>query len=147
VTAADRRSSTPAAGRSATPVVLDASVGVKWFRDESGSGEARALLAEHGRGEITIVVPSLFVYEFVAVATRTLSTEQTTRLWEHFLTWRVHVRTVGDRLVQDAIEMKKRLECTLYDAVAPALARSLRAPLYSADRRAHGRGEGVVFVD
>jgi predicted nucleic acid-binding protein len=129
-----------------TPVVLDSSVGVKWFRDEPGAEEARGLLADHGRGEITLVVPSLFVYELVSVAVRTLSADEARELWERFLSWRVNVREVGDRLVQDALEMRAELGCAFYDAVAPALARQLRAPLYSADLRAHADVEGVVLI-
>jgi predicted nucleic acid-binding protein len=129
-----------------TPVVLDASVGVKWFRDEPGSAEARELLRAHGAGEVVIVVPSLFVYEFVAVATRLLAPEQARELWTRFVAWRIHVREVGDRLIGDALDVRFAHGCSLYDAVAPALAAQLHAPLYSANRRAHGGVEGAILL-
>ena len=49
---------------------LDASVGVKWFRDEAGSDRARALLQRHIDGEILISVDTLFYYEVVRAASR-----------------------------------------------------------------------------
>ena len=129
-----------------TPVVVDASVAVKWFRDEPGAAEARALLAAHGRGEVTIVVPSLFVYEFMSVATPFLAEADLRELWTRFLDWRIHVREIGDGLMRDALAVRDRLGCSLYDAVAPALAERLEARFYSADERAHGAWPGAEFV-
>ncbi len=128
------------------PVVLDASVAVKWFRTEPGTAEARQLLEAHADGDLVIVVPSLFVYEFIGVASRYLSAAETKELWRRFLGWRIHVREVGDSLMRDALDIQERYGCALYDAVAPALAAELEAPLYSADRRAHGSWPGAVFV-
>jgi predicted nucleic acid-binding protein len=129
-----------------TQVVLDASVGVKWFRDEPGSDSARALLKAHGAGEITIVVPSLFVYELMNVAARCLDPQDLLGFWERFLAWRIPVRSVGDDLVRASITARATLGCSLYDAVAPALAAELDAPLYSADRTAHAGWPGVTLV-
>ena len=128
------------------PVVLDASVAVKWFRDEPGSAQAREVLRAHGAGDLTIVVASLFVYEFLGVATRFLSAKEARELWSRFLGWRLHVREVGDSLASDALDVRDRYGCSLYDAVSPALAGQLDAPLYSADRRAHGDVPGVVLL-
>jgi predicted nucleic acid-binding protein len=127
-------------------VVLDASVGVKWFRDEPGSEQAREILAAHGRGEVTIVVPSLFVYELMGVAARFLGEDDVRELWRRFLTWRIHVREIGDSLITDSLAVRHKLGCSLYDAVAPALADQLQAKLYSADERAHGGWPGVEVV-
>ena len=126
-------------------LVLDASVGVKWFRDEPGSAEARALLRAHGSGEVRIAVPSLFVHEFAGVATRFLDAEEVRELWARFLDWRIHVREVSDSLMRDAFALRDRYGCTLYDAISPALAVQLGATLYSADRRAHGGIPDVVI--
>ena len=128
------------------PVVLDASVAIKWFRNEPGTMEARQLLEAHADGDLVIVVPSLFVYEFIGVASRYLSAAETKDLWRRFLGWRIHVREVGDSLMRDSLEIQERYGCALYDAISPSLAAQLEAPLYSADRRAHGSWPGVVFV-
>lgn len=127
-------------------VVLDASVAVKWFRSERGSDEARQLLRRHGSGEIVITVPSLFVYEFAGVASRLLDPVERDELWRRFLSWRIVVREVGDALIGDSMRIADDLGCSFYDAVAPALAESLDAPLVSADRRAHATWPGVMLL-
>jgi len=128
-------------------IVLDASVGVKWFRAEPGSAEALELLLSHGRGEIELVVSSLFVYEVVAVATRTMAAVDTRTFWDRFMSWRVRAVEVGGELVHEALAVSERLGCSFYDALAPALASQLDARLCSADRRAHGEWPEVVLLE
>jgi len=125
--------------------VLDASVGVKWFRNEPGAAEARELLAAHGRGEIEIAVASVFVYEFMAVASRT-PTLHATSLWGHFVRWGIRIREIDSPLMLAALAVRTRSGCALYDAFAPALAEELAATLYSGDRRAHGDWPSVVLL-
>jgi len=127
-------------------VVLDASVGVKWFRDEPGSAEARELLLAHGRGETQLVVPSLFVYEVVAVATRTLSAADARVFWERFMSWRLSVVEVGGDFVSEVLAVRERLGCSFCDAASPALAAQLDTQLYSADARAHAQFAGVQLI-
>ena len=128
-------------------IVVDASVGVKWFRAEPGSAEALELLLSHGRGEVELVVPSLFVYEVVAVATRTMPAADARAFWDRFMSWRVQVVEVGAALVHEALTVSQRLGCSFYDALAPALASRLDAQLYSADRRAHAEWPKVVLLE
>ena len=125
--------------------VLDASVGVKWFRDEPGSAQARDLLAAHGRGELELVVASVFVYEFMAVATRTPGLDAA-ELWTRFVSWRIRVRELDAALMLGALAVQRACGCSLYDAFAPALAEELGAPFHSADLRAHGPLPGAVII-
>jgi predicted nucleic acid-binding protein len=128
-----------------TVAVLDASVGVKWFRNEPGATEARELLAAHGRGELELVVASVFVYELMAVASTT-PTVDPSQLWVRFVRWRIRVREIDSPLMLAALAVQRARGCSLYDAFAPALAEELGAPLYSADRRAHGDWPGAVLL-
>jgi len=50
--------------------VIDASVGVKWFLNESDSAPARAILQEIGQHQREFVVPELFLFEVYAVCMR-----------------------------------------------------------------------------
>jgi predicted nucleic acid-binding protein len=128
------------------PIVLDASVGVKWFRDEPGSLEARDLLLRHGRSEIELVVPSLFVYEVVGVATRALSCSGARDFWWRFVSWRIGGREVGGALLEEALLVREKFGCSFYDAVAPALAAEMGGQLCSAKRRAHGEWPDVQLL-
>lgn len=127
-------------------LVLDASVGVKWFREEPGSPEARDILREHGDGTVRVVVPTLFVHELLDVARRTVGFDATRRIWHALAADEILV--VGDdaELVEHTIDMAQQLGCTIYAAAAPALAARLGCTLVSADRRAHEAVPGVLLL-
>lgn len=128
-------------------VVLDASVGAKWFLDERGSRSARELLRDHGLGRLSIAVPSLFVYEVMSAATRGYVRDLGHDVWRWLAEWRIGMWELNGPLMCEALEVRARLGCSLYDAFSPALAGMLDAPLYSADRRAHAAWPGVVLID
>jgi predicted nucleic acid-binding protein len=127
-------------------VVLDSSVGVKWFREEAGTPDAVGLLCKHRDSAIEIVVASLFCYECVAVAARQGAPDRTRLVWQVISESGLTVVEIDDTLVAASIEECETLGCAFYDAVAPALARLLKAPLYSADRRGHEAVPGVVLI-
>ncbi len=131
----------------AAPVlVLDASIGVKWFREEAGSDEALDLLAKHVDGEIVLAVDSLFMYEVLAVSSREGHAEDVERIWRDLAKVDLAVVPIGDALVSAAASRRAILGCSLYDAFSAGLAHLLSAPLCSADQRAHGSFPDVRFV-
>lgn len=119
--------------------VLDASVGVKWFRNEPGSREARELLARHIAGELAIAVDSLFFYEVLRVASRESHAGDIIRIWNDLQALELIAVPLGTELVEAAADLRSRFGCTLYDGFSAGLAMLLEASLYSADVRAHGR--------
>jgi predicted nucleic acid-binding protein len=127
-------------------VVLDSSVGVKWIKPESGREEARALLAEHLEGRLQIVVASLFLHEVVAVAVRHDGPDLAQRVWVNLQLAGLTVVELNEAIARAAFDQCRLLRCSFYDALAPALAERLGAPLYSADARAHGQVAEVVIV-
>jgi predicted nucleic acid-binding protein len=127
-------------------LVLDASVGVKWFREEPGSPEARDLLRACAAGDVRLAVPTVFLYEVLDVARRHLGAGGARRVWHAFSNDEVAVLGPDAELVELTLEVAERLGCTLYDAAAPALAQRLGWPLASADRRAHGDVPGVMLI-
>lgn len=128
-------------------VVLDASAGAKWFLGECGSRVARELLRDHGLGRVSIAVPSLFMYEVMSAATRGYVRDLGRDAWEWLAGWGIAMWELDDALMREALDVRARLGCSLYDAFSPALAGMLDAPLYSADRRAHAAWPGVVLID
>lgn len=126
-------------------VVLDASVGVKWFKSEPGNIPARDLLAGHNQGHFRIVVPALFMAEVVAVATRH-DPQLGREVWSLLRDADLTVLSLDDAVAEAAFAQCRVLGCDFYDALAPALATILDATLYSADRKAHARYPGVVLL-
>ena len=132
---------------SAPVCVLDASVGVKWFRNEPGSREAREVIARHIRGEIVIAVDSLFSYEVLRVASREADAGDVSRVWDDLVALQLVTVPLGSELVGAAASVREAYGCTLYDAFSAGLADLLEAPLYSADVRAHGQHPRVRLVE
>lgn len=127
-------------------VVLDASVGVKWFRDEPGSDAARELLRQHAAGAVRLVVPSLFFYEVIDVARRHFGPDGARRIWQSLSADELVYSNPDAELLDRTVEVAATLGCTLYDAAAPALAEHLGCELVSADHKAHGRFPGAVII-
>ena len=127
-------------------IVLDASVGVKWLKREVGSDEALALLEDAAAGEVLIVVPAVFPHEVLDVARRRRGHSVAREFWAHIHELGVLVAGTDVDLIQATLATAEALECTVYDAAAPALAERLGCPLASADRRAHGRVAGVRLL-
>ncbi|MHB1017419.1 MAG: type II toxin-antitoxin system VapC family toxin [Coriobacteriia bacterium] len=127
-------------------LVLDASVGVKWFKDEEGSEDARELIEQLGSGAIRLVVPAVFPFEVMDVARRLFGVRVAERVWDELSAAGLLVSGSDEVLFAETLRVAGTLGCTLYDAAAPALAARLGCPLVSADRRAHGRVEGVRLI-
>ncbi|MDZ4169149.1 MAG: type II toxin-antitoxin system VapC family toxin [Coriobacteriia bacterium] len=126
--------------------VLDASVGVKWFRDEPGCDDARDLLRRYGRHEILIAVDALFFYEVLRASTRDRTTQDALRIWGDLARLNLIAVPLGNELVTAAVKAREHLGCTLYDAFSAGLADLLDARLYSADARAHGSHPRVELI-
>lgn len=126
--------------------MLDASVGVKWLRDEAGSAEARELLGQHGDGEIVLVVPALFVFEVLDVARRRYGLATAAALWERIKRERISIVPADSASFDEVVAMAGRLGCSTYDAAAAVVAEATGAELVSADARAHGSFAGVRLI-
>jgi predicted nucleic acid-binding protein len=128
------------------PVVLDASVGVKWLKDEDGSAEARELVRQHGEGEIALLVPDVFVFEILDVARRRFGIDVAAQLWERLKVERISVVPSDASSFDEVVAVTQRLECSTYDAVAVVVAEAVGAQLVSADARAHAGVAGVRLI-
>jgi len=128
-------------------VVLDASVGVKWFVPESGREEALALLKQAAAGDAKLVVPDLFVYEVLRTVRRKADDVAAREVLGFFE--RAGLITVPPvvAVLRETLQQASALGCDVYEACAPAIASLLGAPLYSADRRAHATFPGVRLME
>lgn len=131
---------------SRTAYVLDASVGVKWFKREAGSDAARALGERSVAGEIRLAAPTHFVHEVLSVVQRELGNRAIVEGWEHLQATGITIVPLTDEVVAEAARQCDLLGCSFYDSLAPACASLLDATLASADVRAHGGYPGVEII-
>ena len=127
-------------------LVLDASIGVKWFKPEFGREAALELLHGAVADEITIAVPTHFFHEVLAFVRRYFSDADIIPAWETFQDAGVTVIPLTDEVVREAARQCGLLGCSFYDALAPACAALLGATLVSADARAHGAYPDVQLI-
>lgn len=127
--------------------VLDASVGVKWFKRESGSESAAALYMRSVDGEISLAAPVHFAHEVLAVVQRELGTRAILEGWRHLNASGIAILPLSDEVVEEAARQCALLGCSFYDALAPACAELLGGTLASADARAHGAFPRLALVE
>jgi predicted nucleic acid-binding protein len=130
---------------STSPLVLDASVGVKWFRVEHSSDEARGLLEDALEGRAELVAPVHFAHEVLAAVRRDFGPRDVTDAWD-MVTTSVLLAPLTREVVAEAAAQCESLGCTFYDALSPALAELLGGQLVSADARAHAAYPGVRLL-
>ncbi|MCK8115015.1 type II toxin-antitoxin system VapC family toxin [Anaerosoma tenue] len=128
-------------------VVLDASVGVKWFKPEAGSEKALDLLDRAADGEVLLVAPTHFAHEALSVVRRYYSAADVMPAWRLMEHAGVRLVPLTDDVVVEAARQCDVLGCSFYDALAPACAVLLEATLASADARAHGAFPGVLLIE
>lgn len=127
-------------------VVLDASVGVKWFIPESGQNEALALLRAAVDGDATLVVPDLFVYEVLRTVRRKADDASAREAVEFFKSVGLVTVPPVAPVLEATLDQAAALGCDFYDACAPAIAVLLDAELFSADKRAHAAFPRVTLI-
>jgi len=128
-------------------VVLDASVGTKWFKAEVGQASALDLL-EHGRqGIITLAAPAHFVHEVLSVVRRHYTPADVLPAWHLIEQAGVSIIPLDAAVVAEAATQCAELGCSFYDALAPACAVLVGATLASADARAHSAFPGVLLIE
>ena len=128
-------------------LVLDASVGVKWFKPEQGQDAALALMQKACDDEILLVAPVHFAHELLSVIARHYGSRDVPAAWARLSSAGITLLPLTDEIVDEAATQCDLLGCTFYDALAPACAALLGATLASADVRTHGGFPGVFLIE
>ncbi|MDZ4063956.1 MAG: type II toxin-antitoxin system VapC family toxin [Coriobacteriia bacterium] len=126
---------------------LDTSVGVKWFKPETGQDAALTLLARAACGEILLVAPAHFAHEVLSVVRRHYTPSDVVPAWERLQASGLALLPLTDEVVAEAARQCDLLGCSFYDALSPACASLLGGTLATADSRAHGEYPDVLFVE
>ena len=126
--------------------VLDASVGVKWFKDEAGSVLASSLYRRAVEGELQLAAPTHFVHEVLSTVKREMGPRAIIEGWEYMQASGITIVPLTDEVIAEVAVQCEALGCSFYDSLAPACASLLGATLASADGRAHGAYPGVLLI-
>lgn len=120
-------------------VVLDASVIIKWFKDEDEEYVDSALLAQEKKmlGVLEIIVPDLLFLEVLnAFLTKPgFTIEDITAIKESLVKMNMNVITPGSELLGKTINIAVKNSLTFYDALYIATADMYDAILYTEDKK------------
>ena len=130
-------------------LVLDTSVIIKWYRQgEALAQQALVLRTAYLAGAATISVPSLLIYEVTNVLRykNDLSTDQVKEAVQSLFDMDLDIMSPSRLVVDQAIELARTYNITVYDATFVALAEVLSATLVTADERLVQRLADKSFV-
>ena len=120
-------------------LVLDASVGVKWFsgKDEDSLPQALTIRNRHVSGDIQILVPDLFFYEVAnaLVYKKHIPIGEIQSALRSLFSIELYAVAMNAELMGISAEMARQFKITIYDACYAALARSESIPLVTANPR------------
>ena len=134
-------------------VVVDSSVVVKWFSDESETDKAVQLRDHHAKGMRQLWVADLLYYE-VANALRYKSSYDNEKLGaaiKSLFMLHLNIGHVDENILQNAAGIAYDGDVTLYDAIPVALADARGTVCVTADeetqyKRLSGRGYPIVLL-
>ncbi|MBI3037267.1 type II toxin-antitoxin system VapC family toxin [Candidatus Woesearchaeota archaeon] len=129
-------------------LVLDTSVVLKWFNEESHSETALKVRDNFYKGLCGIVVPDLLLYEF-SNALRynpNYTPEDVNKAVESLFELQIDIVVPTIEILKDSANLAMNCDISVYDAVFAALAKSLGAVFVTADEKLHSRVKELKFV-
>jgi predicted nucleic acid-binding protein len=121
------------------PLVLDASVGVKWFsaKGEASLSQALAIRDAHLAGHTLIVVPDLFFYEVAnaIVHKKSIPLEAIESAVAGKFSLGISAASIDSELLNASVTLSRQLDITVYDSCYIAVALKLDCPLVTANPR------------
>ncbi|MBI2849698.1 MAG: type II toxin-antitoxin system VapC family toxin [Chloroflexi bacterium] len=131
-------------------LVLDASVGVKWFSDkgEASLSQALAIRDSHVTGGILITVPDLFFYEVAnaIVHKQFIPLEAVQSAVASMFALGIETVSLDPALLGTSVELSRKLGITVYDACYIALAKKYDCPLVTDNPRHQRQNLGSEII-
>ena len=131
-------------------LVLDASVGVKWFsaRGESSLAQALDIRDAHIDGHAVIVVPDLFFYEVAnaIVHKKSIPPEAVQSAVASLFALGITAVSIDCELLDASVTLSRQLNITVYDSIYIAVAAKHDYPLVTANPRHHKQGLGCEVI-
>ncbi len=122
--------------RTGLPVVVDASVGFKWFdTHEPGADVAAQMLTAHAEGHVTLMAPEHLLIEITHALGRRRVRDELADAIDTLCDFDVLTIPLDRGLLQEAARISTEERIALYDALYVALAARFDAELLTADAR------------
>lgn len=131
-------------------IVLDASIGVKWFRyeNESNTDLANKLLQQQFQNEIEIIVPDLFFFEIIntLLSKKYLNVDDIYSASESLHLMNMKVIFSNKKIIDTSINIADRTKLTFYDSLYISVAISEHALLLTEDKEILKYSDKFKFI-
>ena len=131
-------------------IVLDASIGVKWFRyeNESNTDLANKLLQQQFQNEIEIIVPDLFFFEIIntLLSKKYLNVDDIYSASESLHLMNMKVIFSNKKIIDTSINIADRTKLTFYDSLYISAAISEQALLLTEDKEILKYSDKFKFI-
>jgi predicted nucleic acid-binding protein len=131
-------------------LVLDASVGVKWFspENEAALNQALAIRDAHISKQILVMVPDLFYYEVInAIVHKSFfSKDMINTAVSSLFALNLSMVSIDSKLLADTVSIARQFNITVYDSCYLAMAKNHNCPLVTANPRHQKQVSGCQVV-
>src|SRR3989338_8537166 len=119
--------------------VLDASVLVKWFSKEEDTDKALALLEQHSKEEIEILVPEIAFLEVInSLRYKKKDEEELQKALDLLLDIQLRTIVLTKDILRKSIKIAVNENLTIYDSLYAAIAQLYGCLLITADKELYG---------
>ena len=121
---------------SPNPVVVDASIVVKWFIEEKDTGLALNLRDKHIDNSLALCAPDLIIYEVMNALyySKLFNASELREIAEALIAYSINTAPPTGELMKTAVEVASEGNLTIYDSSYVALAMVLQAVLVTEDK-------------
>lgn len=143
-----KKSGNGEAGEQVNNLVLDSSVVIKWFSQEEDTNKALKIKSNFLKGEITLVVPDVQLYE-IADALRynkTFSEKDVKESIKSLIDLGINIFVPTKDVLEKAVELSYKFNISFYDAYFVALAAALNFLLITTDEKLYDKLKTLKFV-
>jgi len=129
-------------------IVIDTSVAMKWFFPESGSKKAFDLKNKHIKGKISIYTRDLFLYEFTSAfknySPKKIEEKDFFIALSALMSLKIKFLPLRYQELEELFLLSRKLDISVYDSSFLLLAKKLKAPLSTSDKKLYLKGKDFV---
>lgn len=130
--------------------VIDTSVAVKWFFEERGYKKAIELKEKQLKREIVIYTRDLFLYEFTSVfknySTKKIEEKDFSLAVAALFSLNIKFLTLKNNELEELYALAKQTNLSVYDCSYLLLAKNLKSPLYTSDKKLYLKSKDLIKV-
>jgi len=126
-------------------VVIDTSLAIKWFFPEPGFKKALEIKEKHIKGEIVIITRDLFLYEFTSAfknySLKKIGEKDFSIAVSAVISLGIKFFPLKHEELEELFFLSRKLNISIYDCSFLLLAKKLRAPFFTADKKLYLKGK------